>query len=35
MPDRSIMKNYDDDEDLQKDTIGFDPDTDYVTKDNL
>jgi hypothetical protein len=34
MPDRSIMKNFDE-EDLQKDTIGFDPDIDHTTKDNI
>jgi len=34
MPDRSIMKNYDE-EDLQKDTIGFNPDEDHTTKDNI
>lgn len=33
-PDRSPFKNYDE-EDLQKDTIGFNPDEDHVTKDNL
>jgi len=33
-PDRSPFKNYYE-EDLQKDTIGFNPDEDHVTKDNL